>query len=144
MLRIGRLLTALRSHRDAVNSSSTEELIFQALMESAGDPTEDSPPPPPEGVHANVTERPTFSKIMAALVDQVKKAVEEVKPDNKFEAYISGIEKEQAKVTALQKELLQKLADLEKLENSKITSDNLRIGFDSSHVSVTFTNPLLH
>ena len=103
-------------------------------MESAGDPAEDSPPPPPEGVHANVTERPTFSKIMAALVDQVKKSVEQAQPDNKFEAYISGIEVEQDKVTALQKELLQKLADLEKLESSKITSDNIRIGFDSSHV----------
>ena len=103
-------------------------------MEAAGDSAEDSPPPPPEGVHEHVKENPTFSKIMAALVDQVKKEIDATQPEDKFESYIAGIEKEQAKVAALQEELAKKLAELEKAESSRITSDDIRIGFDSTHV----------
>ncbi len=133
IFRIDRLLTALRSHK--TQSESPDELIFQALIESAGDSAEDQPPIPPEGVHSNVKEQPTYSKMMAALVDQVKKEVDESKPDNRYEAYISEIGAHKSKVAGLQKELLAKLAELEKIENSKITSDSIHTGFDSTHVS---------
>lgn len=134
-MRIDRLLTALKSHKDRASSESADELVFQALIESAGDPADDQPPPPPEGVYVHVEERPTYSKMMAALVDQVKKAVDEAKGGDRYEGYIREVEGHRAKVEGLQKELLAKLAELEKEEKRHITSDDIHTGFDVSHVS---------
>jgi cell division cycle protein 37 len=104
-------------------------------MESAGDPDQDQPPPRPEGVHTEEKELPTYSKMMATLVDQVKAKVDETKLDSRYDAYIAEVEAHQAKVQDLQKQLLEKLNELEQEEGRKITSDNIHTGFDSSFVS---------
>lgn len=132
MLRIDRLLTALKSHK--ASDQSADELVFQALIESAGDPKEDRPPAPPEGVHHNVKEQPTYSRMMATLVDQVKKEVDESKVENRFEGYITGITGHKKKVEGLQVELLAKLAELEKEEGKHITSESIHEGFSFSNV----------
>lgn len=139
LTRIDALLKALRSHSDS--DENPDELIFQSLIESAGDPTEDQPPPPPEGVHEKVQEQPTYSKMMAALVDQVKKEIDESKPSNRYEGYIKGVKGHQSKVLGLQQELLEKLAELERIEKSKITSESIHTGFDSSQVSKSKSPP---
>jgi cell division cycle protein 37 len=132
MLRIDRLLTALKSHK--TSTQSADELVFQALIESAGDAKEDKPPPPPEGVHQNVKEQPTYSRMMAALVDQVKKEVDESKAEDRFEGYITGITGHKTKVEGLQGELLTKMAELEKEESKHITSESIHEGFSFSNV----------
>ncbi|KAF2397973.1 hypothetical protein EJ06DRAFT_480955 [Trichodelitschia bisporula] len=132
LLRIGGLLTALKSHTGM--AQSLEELVFQSLMESAGDPAEDAPPPPPEGVHQNVKDQPTYSKMMAALVDQVKKAVDESKTEDRLGGFIKEVEEHQHHVEDLQKQLHAKLDELEKEEKRHITSDDLHTGFDYSKV----------
>jgi len=132
MLRIDRLLTALKSHK--TSTQTADELVFQALIESAGDPKEDKPPPPPEGVHHNVKEQPTYSRMMASLVDQVKKEVDESKAEDRFEGYISGITGHKNKVEGLQGELLTKMAELEKEESKHITSESIHEGFSYSNV----------
>jgi len=109
--------------------------MFQALFESAGSPDEDTPPTPPPGVHAQVQDQPRYSKMMAALVDQVKKAVDESKATDRLEAYTREVGTHKTKVQDLQKELAVKLAQLEKEEYGKITSEGIRYGFDSSSVS---------
>lgn len=108
------------------------------MIESAGDPAADQPPPPPKGVHEHVKERPSFSKMMAALVDQVKQEVDnkDGQGENRFEAFISGVEAEQAKVTDGQRRLMLRLEELEKEEKKHITSDDIHTGFDVSHVSM--------
>jgi cell division cycle protein 37 len=126
-------LVALKSHHDS--SRKADELVFQALIESAGDPTDDRSPPRPEGVYSQVEEQPTFSKMMATLVDQVKKEVDEKKSEDRFQEYIKAIQGHHTKVKDLQKDLLLKLAELEKEDGKKITSDSIHTGFDSSHVS---------
>lgn len=131
--RIDKLLTSLRQHKDSARNP--EELVFQALIESAGDPKDDTPPAPPEGVYTHEKQQPKYSQMMGSLVDQVKKEVEEKKPENFFEAYIKGVEGHKEKVQGLQKELLEKLAQLEKEEKSKITSDDIHTGFDSTFVA---------
>lgn len=75
--------------------------------------------------------------MMAALVDDVKKEVEEMKlPDSdRLKGYIDQIGVHQDKVFDLQQQLLRRLAELEKLEGSKITSESYKEGFNSSHVS---------
>lgn len=131
--RIDSLLAALRSHE--ATARDPNEFLMQALIESAGDPDEDQAPPAPEGVHTRDSERPRYSQMMASLVDQVKKEVDDSKTENWHKAYVKGIEGHKKKVSELQKELHQKLAELEREESRKITSDSIHTGFNVSSVS---------
>jgi len=135
--RIDGLLSSLHSHRESVAQASGEadQYVFQALMESAGSPDDDKPPTPPPGVHAQIQEQPRYSSMMAALIDQVKKAVDESKATDRYEAFIKEVGSHKSHVEDLQKQLVVKLAQLEKEEKSKITSEGLKFGFDTSSVS---------
>ena len=133
--RISGLLDALKSHAAEAETRNPAEVAFQAVMESAGRPEDDKPPARPEGVHGAEEEPPTYTKMMAALLDQVNKALDEKKPTNRYTAMVEEIGEHLAKVQDLQKQLFQKLAELEKAETGKITSDSYHTGFDSSHVT---------
>ncbi|KAK6209535.1 hypothetical protein QIS74_11119 [Colletotrichum tabaci] len=135
MKRISKLLDALKSHASEAETRNPGEVAFQAVMESAGRPEDDQPPPRPEGIHADSEPLPSFSKMMAVLLDQVNKELDEKKPENRYQGMLEGVEGHLTKVQNLQKELLAKLAELEKEEGRKITSEGIHTGFDSSHVS---------
>ncbi|KAF2758990.1 Hsp90 co-chaperone Cdc37 [Pseudovirgaria hyperparasitica] len=137
--RINNLLTALKSHK--TSERSADELVFQSLMESAGDPAEDKPPAPPADVHKNVGEQPAYSKMMASLIDQVKKEVDQASGDNRLEAYLTEIDKHKVKVDDLQAELHKKLAELETEEKRHITSEHLTEGFNYSKVATAEPGP---
>ena len=133
--RINALLDALKKHQDD-STKGPDELVFQSLIESAGDPAKDEPPKPPEGVYTNQKEpQPRYSKMMGSLVDQVKKEVDEKKEPDRYRAYVNGVTAHLTKVQGLQQQLLVKLAQLEKEESSKITSDSIHTGFNTSHVA---------
>ena len=136
--RIDALLASLRSH-EASAKGSPDGFMMQALMECAGDPSQDEPPKPPEGVHSK-TENPRYSQMMASLVDQVKKEVGGSKEDW-HRAYVKGVEGHRQKILDLNKELLQKLNELEKEEGRKITSDSIHTGFNTSSVSKADAKP---
>ncbi|KAJ6446448.1 Hsp90 co-chaperone Cdc37 [Purpureocillium lavendulum] len=133
--RISALLASLKAHASEAATRNPGEIAFQAVMETAGNPKDDQPPPPPEGVHSAEKEQPTYSKMMAALLDQVNKALDEKKPDDRYSGMIGEIQGHHDKVENLQKELLQKLDELEKEDKKKITSADIHTGFDSSHVA---------
>jgi cell division cycle protein 37 len=134
--RINALLTVLQSHSAEAEKRSPDELIFQAIMESVSASGEsDTPPPPPEGVHSQEKELPSYSKMMAALVDQVKAKVDEDKAENRFVAYVNEVKAHIAKIEDLQKQLQKQLVELEKEEQGKITSESIHTGFDSSFIS---------
>lgn len=116
--------------------------MFQAVMESTGDPDTDMPPTPPAGVHSVATEMTSYSKMMAALVDQVKIKVDGDKPENRFEAYVADVKEHQAKVVDLQRQLEEQLESLTLEESKKITSEGIHIGFDSSSVSKPDPKPV--
>ncbi|KAI2788485.1 Hsp90 co-chaperone Cdc37 [Penicillium oxalicum] len=137
--RIDKLLEALKQHEDS--SAPPEQFIFQTIMEFASNPTDDQAPQPPEGVHTHEKEQPKYSQMMSSLVDQVKKEFGDAKPENMYKAYIDGVQVHKDKVEGLQKELSTRLAQLEKEEGSKITSEGLHDGFNSSHVSKADTKP---
>jgi cell division cycle protein 37 len=134
--RITALLTSLKNHASEVESRDPAEVAFQAVMETApSSAEEDKPPKRPEGVHSEVENPPTFTKMMATLLDQVNKALDEKKPTNRYQAMVEEIGDHLVKVEDLQKQLLAKLAELEKADQGKITSESYRTGFDSSHVA---------
>lgn len=132
--RIDALLSALNRHKDETGRQP-DEIVFQALIESAGDPSEDTPPTPPEGIYTHEKEQPKYSKMMGTLIDQVKEEVDKGGESDRLAAYIKGVGGHHAKVLDLQQQLLKKLAELEKEEKSKITSESIHTGFDSSHVA---------
>ncbi|KAI1655072.1 hypothetical protein F4813DRAFT_368531 [Daldinia decipiens] len=133
--RISSLLNALKAHAAEAETRNPAEVAFQAVMESAGRPEDDKPPARPQGVHAQEEQPPTYTKMMATLLDQVNKELDEKKPENRYNAMVDKIGVHLNKVQDLQQQLLSKLAELEKEESRKITSDGIHTGFDSSHVT---------
>lgn len=139
--RITSLLNALKAHAEDVEKKtrSPGEIAFAAVMESAASlkPEDDVPPPRPSGVQGSEEPMPTYSKMMATLLDQVNQAMEEkkVKQEDRYQAMVDEVGEHLTKVTDLQKELLKKLQELEAEEGRKITSDSIHTGFDSSHVN---------
>ncbi|GAB1320279.1 hsp90 co-chaperone Cdc37 [Madurella fahalii] len=137
--RISALLASLKSHASDAQTRNPGEVAFQAVMESAVslDPKDDQPPPRPAGVHNAEEPLPTYTKMMATLLDQVNKALDEkkIEQDKRYDGMVAEIEDHLKKVTDLQGELLKKLAELEKEESRKITSESIHTGFDSSHVN---------
>ena len=131
--RIDALLASLKKHEADAKSSGPDVFMMQALMESSVGSASDEPPKPPEGVYTK-QEQPRYSQMMASLVDQVKKEVGE-KSDDWYSNYEKGISGHQLKVQNLNKELLEKLNDLEREEGRKITSDSIHTGFDKSSVT---------
>ena len=130
--RIDTLLSVLRGHE--AEAKEQNAFIYQALITSAGDPDDDEPPKPPEGVHTE-EEQPRYSQMMGSLMDQVKKEVDESKTDDWYKAYLKGVEGHRKKVIGLQRELVERLNQLEKEEGRKITSDSIHTGFNTSFVS---------
>ena len=137
--RISSLLASLNAHASDAKSGNPGEVAFRAVMESAAglDPKDDQPPPRPAGVHGSEEQMPSYTKMMATLLDQVNKALDEKKvgQDKRYDGMVAEIGDHLKKVTDLQGQLLKKLAELEKEESSKITSEGIHTGFDSSHVT---------
>lgn len=143
LLRIDALLKSLEAHKKDVegktDAADVDEVIFDCLVDVQGDGSlgEDQPPAPPAGVHTQETERPSYSKMMGALVDQVKSEVDKSKAEGeqRYEGYLKEVTAHESKVQGLQKDLLAELNKLEREDGSKITSDSIHTGFDSSHVA---------
>ena len=123
----------MKAHQ--AESEDVDDNVFEALADLTGDPSEDTPPRPSEEVYKNVQEQPTYSKMMAALVDQVKTEVDKSKDSDRYQAYVTEIGQHRSRVQKLQGKLLEELAKLENEASKHITSDDIRTGFDSSHVS---------
>ena len=131
--RIDTLLAELRGHE--ADAKDRTAFLFQAMIASAGDPDEDEVPKPPAGVHSKDEQAVKYSQMMGSLVDQAKKEVDASGTEDWYHGYIKAVEGHKKKVTGLQKELETKLAELEKEETRKITSEHIRDGFNSSSVS---------
>lgn len=142
LVRIDALLKALEKHRADVEgkseASSIDEVVFDSLLEVTSDGSlgPDQPPGAPPGVHSK-EQQPSYSQMMGALVDQVKEHVEKSGATGaaRFDAFVKEVGSHSTKVTNLQKELNVELAKLEKEEGSKITSESIHTGFDSSHIA---------
>ncbi|EGP88710.1 unnamed protein product [Zymoseptoria tritici ST99CH_1A5] len=140
--RIDRLLKALENHRSEIEgkkgASDIDEVVFDCLMDVTSDGSlgSDTPPTPPKGVHAG-QEQPSYSKMMGALVDQVRGEVDKTKAEGpaRYTAFIREVAKHDKKVQDLQVNLLAEVARLEKEESGKITSESIHEGFNSSHVA---------
>lgn len=133
LARIDSLLKAFREHASQTVGGNPDQFVMNAMMETAVVGSDDRPPDPPEGVYTKA-KQPPYSEMVAALVDQVKKDSGDM-GDEWYKKYTEGIEGHRKKVMDLNKDLMSKLAELEKEESSKITSDSIHTGFNTSSVS---------
>lgn len=117
------------------------DIAFQACMELAStNPMEDSPPPRPEGVFdGDLPPLPTYSKMLATILDEVNKTLDERQTEKgqRYEAFVRELSVHVQKIQELQAELASELDTLEQQDSKKITSESYQVGFDSSHVSRT-------
>ncbi|KAI0446054.1 hypothetical protein F4803DRAFT_505461, partial [Xylaria telfairii] len=132
--RISALLAALEANASEAESNLAE-MAFRAVIESAGNPEEDKVPARPEGLQAQAEQPPTYTKMMAVLLDQVNGTLNKKNPENRYTAMVEEIGVHLKQVQDLQKQLLERLAELEKEEGRKITSESIHTGFDSSYVT---------
>lgn len=133
--RISSLLASLKAHASEAAGRNPGEIAFKAVMESGGDPKDDQVPPRPEGLHSDGKEPKTYSQMMAALLDEVNKALDAKKPEDRYQAMMTELEGHVDKINEMQRELTPKLENLLKEEGKKITSADIHTGFDSSHVA---------
>lgn len=111
-------------------------------MESVGDADDDSPPPRPDGVHSQEKEVPTYSKMLAVLIDQVKEKLNKDHSDNRFDAYLTELKSHKTKIEDLQEKLQVELDTLERESSRMITSESYHTGFESSIISKPDPKPV--
>ena len=134
MERIEALLKTFQEHAAQAIGGNPDEFAMNAVMDTTLPADQDKPPDPPADVHYK-TKQPKYSEMIASLLDQVKKDSKITAEDDWYKKYLEGINEHKTKVQNLQKDLFEKLAELEKAESSKITSDSIHTGFDTSSIS---------
>lgn len=73
--------------------------------------------------------------MLASLIDEVKKEVDASgSTENRLGSFIAGLQRHKERVEDLTRQLLEKLAELEKEEKRHITSDDLHEGFSYSSI----------
>ncbi|RPA83578.1 Hsp90 co-chaperone Cdc37 [Ascobolus immersus RN42] len=128
--RIEKLLRALRAQTSTPQANDKpDEVVFRTLIETSATETEDKPAGDP--IEGGLT----YSKMISTLVDQVKKELEGKDGKEKFEGYLTTIERHYKKIQEMHAEAAVKLAELEKEERSKITMDDIHDGFNASQVN---------
>ena len=141
--RLSVLLSALKSQYDLQEKkevhirSGPADIAFRILMELAPrNPKEDNPPSRPEGV-ADSLPLPTYSKMIATILDEVNKKLDErsIEEDRRNAALIEELGIQLRDIEGLQTDLVKKLNELERQSSLKITSERCHVGFDSSHVN---------
>ncbi|EHK47978.1 hypothetical protein TRIATDRAFT_215353 [Trichoderma atroviride IMI 206040] len=133
--RVVSLLDNLKANASEAATGNQAQVAFKAVLTTAGDPKDDQPPPRPEGVFSDDQPMPTYSKMLMQLLDQVNKTLDEKKVEDRYTGMLEEMQVHVDKIKELQKEQAAELEKLEKEEGQKITSDNIRDGFNSSHVN---------
>ncbi|KAL2132180.1 hypothetical protein VTI74DRAFT_4121 [Chaetomium olivicolor] len=137
------LVSALQSRQagSAHSNLAPADIAFQAMMDLASaKPEEDSPPPRPEDVsNADLPPLPTYSKMIATILDEVNKTLDGRwrEKSRRYEAFVQELGVHVQNIQDLQAELIKKLHALEQQDSNKITSESYHVGFDSSYVSKT-------
>ncbi|CAZ85409.1 unnamed protein product [Tuber melanosporum] len=124
--RVSQLISTLDA--GSKGSKSPEEIVFQSLMDISSADNNPQEFTPPEGA-------PSYAQMMASLVDSIKKEIDEENPDDRWTSFLNKLKEHKVKLTGVYEDSGKRLADLEKEDNAKITSDSIHDGFSSGHVT---------
>jgi len=133
--RITTLIEALE--KKAENVGSAEEQVFQTMMEiTVNSQANDKAPALSHYQNPKTKDpQPTYAQMLASLVDQVKKEVDDSKEGDRWGAFLASFKSHHAKLTKLQADAAMEQAKLEKEEASKITSESIHDGFNTGYVN---------
>lgn len=133
--RITTLIEALEKR--AENVDSAEEQVFKTMMEiTVNSQADDKAPALTHYQNPKIKDpQPTYTQMMASLVDQVKKEVDESNEEDRWKAFLASFKSHHAKLAKLQADAATEQAKLEKEEASKITSESIHDGFNSGYVN---------
>ncbi|KAI5796395.1 hypothetical protein DFH27DRAFT_468025, partial [Peziza echinospora] len=137
--RINLLKESLQNNTES--AISADEKIFKSMIEIAVT-SDDKPPGLAHYKQAKSPPQPTYAQMMAALVDQIKKEVDESKTTDRYKGFIDALNQHHVKLTKLQADALTELKRLEKEEASKITSENIHDGFNTGFVNKSTPAPV--
>lgn len=129
--RLTKLISTLES---SSTSKSPEEVVLQALVDISSEEGEQKTPPLPPNT-------PTYAQMMASLVDSIKKEIDQESPVDRAKAFLDKLKGHKVKLTEVYAQSSKRLAELEKEESSKITSDQLHDGFSAGHVNKSVPFP---
>lgn len=115
-------------------SRSPEEVVLQALVDISSEGGDEKTPPLPPNT-------PTYAQMMASLVDSIKREIDQEAPDDRANAFLDKLREHKVKLIEVYNQSGKRLAELEKEDNAKITSDHLHDGFSSGHVNKTVQFP---
>lgn len=137
MKRVSALRAALQANA-AEAETNLAEMAFRAVIESAGNPEDDKLPPVPEGLEFGPPEGEpalTYTKLVASILDRLNTTLNEKEPENRYVAMVEELGNQLQMMEEQQGALVKNLADTEKEEGRKITSESYHTGFDTSHVT---------
>ena len=126
LARVSKLISTLDA--GSKSSKSPEEIVFQSLMDISSADNDPQEFTPPEGT-------PSYAHMMASLVDSIKKEIDDEKPDDRWAYFLNKLKEHKVELTGVYEDSGKKLADLEKEDSAKITSDSIHVGFSSGHVT---------
>lgn len=129
--RLTKLISTLES---GSTSKPPEEVVLQALVDISSEEGEEKTAPLPPNT-------PTYAQMMASLVDSIKREIDQETPGDRAEAFLGKLREHKVKLTEVYNQSGKRLAELEKEDNSKITSDHLHDGFSAGHVNKTVQFP---
>ncbi|KAL7923912.1 Cdc37 N terminal kinase binding domain-containing protein [Trichoderma austrokoningii] len=127
------LLENLKANASEAATGNLAQVAFDAVLTTAGD--DDEPPPRPEGVFNDDQPMPSYSKMLMQLLDQVNTTLDENKVEDRYQGMLEEMQVHVDKIKGLQEEQAAELENLEKEEAKKITSEDMRDGFNSSFVN---------
>lgn len=133
--RISVLLASFKSGPEDNDPKTLARLAFNAVMTSAGRPKDDTLPDPPKCLEADPKRPKTYSQLMVGVLDQVNKALDEEPPETRYQAMVKQVELQETDIIETRERAREEIAKLEAMDSSKITSDSIHMGFDSSHVN---------
>jgi cell division cycle protein 37 len=122
-----KMITNLISTFDEHKSQPPEEMVMHALVQLNSADHKDAPTPP-QGT-------PGYGQMVAALVDTIKKEVDEQKPADRWQAFLEKFREHRNKLEEQTGETSRKLIALEEEEKTKITSEDVHEGFSVGHIN---------
>jgi cell division cycle protein 37 len=121
------LLDNLASILAGHSSEPSEDLVMHALIQLTTIDHSDVPLPP--------AGTPSYTQMMASLVDTIKKEIGDEEPGDRWRAFIERLKEHEERLAQQTKDTRKRLRDLENEEKAKITSDDVHEGFSSGHIN---------
>ncbi|KAI5849068.1 hypothetical protein BZA05DRAFT_339423 [Tricharina praecox] len=120
---LDKLIATLGDH----SAEPAADMVMHALIQLSTEDNSNAPQVP--------VGTPGYAQMIAALVDTIKKEIDEENPADRWKAFLDKLRDHRGKLQQQTKDTYKKLADLEKEEKAKITSDDVHEGFSAGHVN---------